>query len=527
MAATAEMLQSNLDQAEFDQKFLSITQSLGDVFEGYENAPGTEIYGRSLSTIRRLGAVAVDAESSPEAEQAKAEFSTSVEEGYGTDGERGGGLEVRVFDERQVRDGKVMCKDLKTPISAMTMAGLVCAQETAKKDSRFLPQLTRSWWDHHNQQVVDDMVQGKTDYNTRLVSSPFVEEAVAQSGEAYWRRVGYVPRYRRGFMQLFHWDGEKLLAGSLSFDGSNKQHLREIFSQFGVDIPEDEITDNWLKYAITGNMTAKAAKALATQIADLAGGPKPEKTNTADITHQHRQLMDRVFESSYVPACRSLVLGYQTEAVINLVHQFAHGAEHYNERYKKALYNMRANPRKFTDDDMVVIHELLVYSTIEMMRALHASEASVTEFSQDNWRSQTSGGLATIPDNIAFQSMLGGYGAAGAKQGHIYSACGLEIAPGQPNVADNPQLAFGLANDVEARMLGNSEEAYMGPRDKYGPRNFKCKYGHPNTRRFNELITQCCIPSCKDSVGCGAPAFSFLESIKRLFGDKTKNKDVK
>src|SRR5579884_3629490 len=96
----------------------------------YLRAPEDEIYGRSLSTIYRLGKFMVgkaanEASLSPEAEQARVEFYTSVEEGFGTDLELGGGLEVRDFDSRPVIGGKVMSKDNKTAVSAMTEAGLI------------------------------------------------------------------------------------------------------------------------------------------------------------------------------------------------------------------------------------------------------------------------------------------------------------------------------------------------------------------------------------------------------------------
>jgi hypothetical protein len=160
----------------------------------YVRPPKSEIYGRSLTTVYRLGVYMVgkamhDIVRSPEADQARVEFYTSVEEGFGTDAELGGGLEVRDFDYRPVINERVMSKDLKTPVSDMTHAGLICAQEkaakeTAQNDERFLPQLTRTHWDHENALTVDKMARGETEYNTRIVVSPYPEEAGSQSGDA-------------------------------------------------------------------------------------------------------------------------------------------------------------------------------------------------------------------------------------------------------------------------------------------------------------------------------------------------------
>jgi hypothetical protein len=425
----------------------------------YVRPPKSEIYGRSLTTVYRLGVYMVgkamhDIVRSPEADQARVEFYTSVEEGFGTDAELGGGLEVRDFDYRPVINERVMSKDLKTPVSDMTHAGLICAQEkaakeTAQNDERFLPQLTRTHWDHENALIVDKMARGETEYNTRIVVSPYPEEAAAQSGDAYWRGIGYVPHLKRGFVQIYIATEAGLISGSLSFDGSNKQRLIEVFRKRGVEIPEDEITDNWLKYAITDNLTVDDAKALGLEIANEAGDPRYKKTtNTVDVTNEYRNIMDTAFDEAYVHACESLARGSQTPEARKLIFNLADKAGHFNRRYAKALYEMRANENRFNDDDMTVLHELLVYSTIEMMRALHLSKTAQTH--TKSYVKQVGGvNLAHLQslDAQAFQRALGGFGADGAKNNRGYSACGLSIAlggemPGS-EITDSPQSVFG------------------------------------------------------------------------------------
>lgn len=432
-------------------------------------SPESEIYGRSLSTIHRLGAFMIgtplaEIPDSPEAAQARIEFYTSVEEGFGTDMELGGGLEVRDFDTRQVIDGKVMSKDLKTAVSDMTEAGLKCAVEKyvverASGDHRFLPQLTRSEHDHTNALAVDKMAQGETEYNTRIIVSPFPEEAAARSGDAYWRNIGYVPHLRRGFVQLYHRnaDGE-LVSGSLSFDGSNKQRLREVFAHLGTEVPEGETTDDWLKYAITENLSEERAKKFASMIADQLADPALKKTtNTVNVTRKYKNIMDRSFDESYIHVCESQFRGYQTDKLVQLIQQFTNNAQHFNSRYSSALYGMRANRNRFTDDDAVVLHELLVYSTIEMMRALHLGQVSAKSL-----RSDTSVGYMGHIDAAAFQDMLGGYGAEGARSNRVYSACGIEMNLGGDNPDLNLQSAFG-GNDGRSNEESSTKKTMSCP----------------------------------------------------------------
>ncbi|HTB48668.1 MAG TPA: hypothetical protein VK712_01150 [Verrucomicrobiae bacterium] len=451
MAVAAELINQQTDTFNWDlaEAQFAQYQLIDAAIEptNYERPPESEIYGRSLSTIYRLGAFAAGKSQaeiiySPEAAQARAEFYTSVEEGFGTDSELGGGLEVRDFDERPVANGRVLAKDLKTPVSAMTRAGLECAIETAKKDERFKPQLIRSIWDDKNALIVDDMVQGKTGYNTRIVPSLCPKEAIAKSGPNYWRNVGYVPHLERGFLQFYYASEDGCVSGSLSFDGSDIDRLREVFSKYGVNIPEDETTDNCLQYAITGTLSEQAAKELALELANQLADPKYKKTtNTVEVTSEHHAIMDTVFNESYIHVCESLAQGCQTSGVRKLVAQLADKAAHFNSRYANALYRMRSNGDRFTDDDSIVLHELLVYSTIEMMRALHL-RAAQTGAKINSPSSATYPDIAYLQslDSAAFQNALGGFGADGARNNRTYSACGLAISLGE---GENPQAVFG------------------------------------------------------------------------------------
>ncbi len=444
MAGSAELIKQQIGAEAFDWELAEAQFAQHQLVDaapettGYERPPESEIYGRSLSTIHRLGAFAIGKSlseiiHSPEAEQARVEFYTSVEEGFGTDTELGGGLEVRDIDKRPAIDGKVMAKDLKTPVSDMTRAGLECAIETAKKDKRFKRQLVRSIWDDKNALIVNDMVQKKTNYNTRIIPTLFPEEGAEESGSAYWRGVGYVPHLKRGFIQLYYAGEDGLVSGSLSFDGSDIDRLREVFSKYGVNIPEGETTDNCLQYAITGTLSEKDAKELALELADQLTDPKYKKTtNTVEVTSDHRAIMDTVFNESYVHVCESSDRGHQTPETRELVSQLADKAQHFNKRYRDALYKMRSNEERFTDDDTIVLHELLVYSTIEMMRALHL---------QATEQGARSNGLYSVGhldaeylqsrDSASVQNLVGGYGAEGARNNRTYSACGLEISLGE------------------------------------------------------------------------------------------------
>ncbi|HSX30366.1 MAG TPA: hypothetical protein VLE99_00410 [Candidatus Saccharimonadales bacterium] len=400
-----------------------------------------------------LGVIAValslqEAITSPEADQVMDEVRTGVNEALATDEQYGDELEATEFYVPLIVDEQLMAKDGKTPIADMTENGLVCAQKTAEADERFSPQLTRCEWEHALSLLANAMMGRKTPFDTIIAVSPFVEEAVEESGDAFWQKVGYVPRSRRGFVWFWHVNEDGTpLAGTLSFDGSSKARLREVFAEeLGINVPEELRTDGWIQYAYTGTLSEDAAKELAIRVRDKANDPRYQKTaNTATLTDQNEPTIRRVVNESYAPVCESLVRRRQTAETIQVVDQLARNAHYFDERYAGPLRRLQANRELFTHDDWMIMHDLLVYSTVEMMRALHV-EATMPR-PGPNRKARNDGHFLAVElqtaNSAIFQTMLGDFGGDGARNNRIYSACGTALDPGRKQKNDGPQSAAG------------------------------------------------------------------------------------
>lgn len=495
----------------------------------YEVPPESEFYGRSLRAVRKLGAYMLTLTEEERAdvirtyrvEQARVEFNTSVDEGLGTDQEQGNSLEVRDFDYRPVINGQVMAKDLETPIVSLTEAGLRSAAIREKHDEWFKPQAVRTSHDHQNAVAVDEMAQGSRPYNTRILISPFPEEAAKVSGDEYWRQIGYVPHLKRGFVQLYFAKDGEVLCGSLSFDGSNKERIREELGKLAVLIPEDEVTDNYLSYVLTDTLTEEQAKTLAINLADALTDNRYQKSaNTVEITTKHTEIRDKVFNESYVYMCESLVRGRQNKETKQLVHQLTARAKHFNDRYKTALYRMRANPESFGDEDAIIIHELLVYSTIEMMRALHTNKTLYV--SRQDMEAVQSITVAQMNPAI-FQQLLGSFGAEGALNNRTYSACGLSISLGSNKQDQGPQSAYGGVDGKETNDTATQDEVC----EYKGTFCYCCPYDTDGTplsapvevtaRRGKDGVAQCLRQGCGatlDKNGKGSKGRIYEKAMK-------------
>lgn len=78
-----------------------------------------------------------------------------------------------------------------------------------------------------------------------------------------------------------------------------------------------------------------------------------------------------------------------------------------------------------------------------------------------------------------------------ARAGKVLIGCGGIISMiNEQNIMDAD------AKDVFSAIFGKE------PEDQFGPLNFTCKNGHWNKRPRGQLITQCRIKSCKNSVSC-------------------------
>lgn len=390
------------------------------------NTSPQETYGLSLSALRKLGAITtqtvVDVEILRAHEtQVRDEFNSAVFEGLSSDENYGGVLQVTKFDTRKIINGKVMSADMQSTVTELLENGVESSEQASRFDQRLTNQLVRDENDLENARQVELMIAGMTDYNTRIVVSLLPEEAIDRDGEDFWKNIGYIPSKKTAYIQLYHYSSEgELVTGSLSVDMSDKDRWREIFEKYGVEIPEDETTDNWLKYAITAEMSEEEAREFALGIRrDYQGQGAGESFDTVDTIEANQEVIDSVFERMYLPIVDSLAVGEKTPEMEEIVDAFLANSQYFNSETRSDL--MRAsNKAGFGDDEAKLLHQLVVYSSIEMFRSsleghsIGSMQQDMSEFAQ-----------LAIQENLANAMAL--FASGGAKEGRTYSSCGRMI----------------------------------------------------------------------------------------------------
>lgn len=487
----AEAMQAHLD--------MPISVSIPDLEQIRPDAE--EKYGLSLSAMRKVGRIALSGaeniEESPEAMQLRGEFESSVFEGLSTDEELGKRLQVTKFGEQKVVDGQVVA-DNGTPMVQLVKNGYEAAKSETQKDPRMETQAQRDKNDMGVIEKINSMVAGNEEFNTFIVISSDPKEAIERDGAAYWYKRGYVKDMV--YAQMYHWSGDELTTGALSFHSQDLGKLRDALVERGVEVPEDVAADDLINYSFSfdaANVQEAKGKALAMreECSDL---PISDNTDTVDMV-EGQQSMDMAFKEMYLPISESLAHRQKTERVEQVVATFKANSQYFDEEVTEHLERMQ-NAEYFSDEDARLLHQLSVYAAIEKVRVGLEGAASTIE--NDPY---FSGGtrLTEGLDEYAvagFLANMGNYVQLGSSMGRSYSSCGGALQLSAKVKEFDYGYGMNIPQDIFARYAQEAERE--AEEDEHGPLNFKCTAGHPNSRKPGEIKLKCATQPCGGKVAC-------------------------
>jgi len=464
----------------------------------------TAEYALSLERLRSVGRLVahetLDIQTVPDVLQLRAEFDTSLSEMLKTDEEFGKVLQISRFEQFRVIDGELKTHDGRTSITSSLQRGYELSSWLAEQDPRMQTQADRDWQDLENAHEVEAMALGKRDYNTRIVASLMPEEAIERDGADYWRGMGYFPETKTAFLQLYHvTDKGEVLTGALSVDATDKVSMRRLWATLGVEIPEDETTDNWLQYALTANLTAAQAKQLVLDIRQQhyqnVNHIPTHPTSVEEVLDASADIVEQAFSELQLSLAEATATRQKTATIAQLLAGFMPRAHKLNSDICSAL--LRAHNRNaFDDHDARLAYKLIMYATAEQLRKslpLNRSTAtqrpSVTATRQPEF----------VPPQVFMQQIIHS-AYEGISQNRSYGACGVAIKLG----SDAERLAAELdPQNVFGGKKNETDAEQPHDEDQYGPLTFECTEGHKNRRKRGQLLDKCQRKNCEGSVGCG------------------------
>ncbi len=454
----------------------------------------TAEYALSLNRLRKVGEFALASvingfNIEGQVAQLRAEFDTSLAEMLKSDQEHGANQEITRYETYKVCQDDVLAHDGTSSIIGMLENGFKFSSLLSEQDNRMLTQANRDKQDLLNAKEVVAMVNQNRSYNTRVVVSLLPEEAVARDGEEYWKNLGYFPKTKTAFLQMYHaTPNGDLLTGTLSLDFADKKSMGRLWSQLGCDVPADESTDNWLGYALTGTMTKDDAVKFVQDIRNdhnkLIGHTPKNMTSIEQVLDDNVDIVNRSFNDLHLSLADTLVQSQLTDNLRYLLNRFLSLGNKIDESFRTGISNVLKNTY-ITNEDARLIYKLIMYTTVEMIRESQVKSSITPDYGPRPDYVQYIKNKITVDEflNNAVNTAL-----KGVEEKRSYGACGTKFNFSSDNEsAKNPQLEFG----------GKSEKS---EEDKYGSLKFQCKKGHWNKRPRNKLIPKC--KTCGDNVKC-------------------------
>jgi hypothetical protein len=432
---------------------------------GYDRDLTHEEYAHSLSTIRRLGNVAIEA--SADAEQkaalewlALSDFTTAVTEMLKTDEEFRQLLDVDNTSTHRIEDGTARAAD-GTPMVTLVGGGLKSSRKAAQLRPELHGQVVRDEMDVENARHVDELQPGMT----RIVVSMDPKEDLKNYEQAY-RKLGY----REGLAYIQYYcrvDDRTLISGSYSVDRSDLTVWRELYADLGVIIPDDESPNGWIQHALEIEATASQAAALAASIRNdyykRIGASEP-RSSISDYVKSNNRLVKQYFYNYYPALASALNSGNNNE----LLQSFARALLQTNTKYLKpevirGLMRI-GNLRSFDNESGKLVDSVLRYAVVEELRKglkrpknpMPQAEIAAARISPVVL--QTPLNYMMNPAEMHYR--LAGNVESGARAQRSYGGCAGQIELGVP---DNGGSIENNANPQEA--YGGRANAYSSQED--------------------------------------------------------------
>lgn len=409
-----------------------------------EAPPVTEVYAKSLRTIRDLGSFVVEQTVRPEGqasyELAFHDFETAIAEMLKTDPEFRNWLDINNVRNHEVRDDLVRSED-GTSIVDMVERGIESSTKAAQRDPNLKFQVVRDKCDLGVVKRVNQLQVGETLFG--LSMEP--KEAMQQHPETC-KKLGY-----KDGLAYWQWysrvDEQTLIAGSFSVDDSDISTWRELCSGIGMEIPAGESCDTWLNHAKVAHMDHTQAEQLIQFIRQryyAKRGSNQNRMSANEYVHAHQPLIKQFFDRYYLATAEAVNTGLNN-AQLRSFARAMQGVD--NSKFKPGVLEgleMLADSKIFDDEGARLIDSLIRYAAVEELR-----KGLVKASEEEGFTGFTKTGIHLSTQSIdprQLDQLIARNVETGVQAGRSYGGC-----PGQIefNILDengnprSPQEAFG------------------------------------------------------------------------------------
>lgn len=327
-----------------------------------------EEYAHSLSSLRRLGSYATTEAVAAEHREAAAElaykdFKTAVTEMLKTDGDYRYCLDLENSDEYRVIDGQACAAD-GVPIVDKLADGLASSILAKQSNPELEAQVERDQADLDNAKIVDQLTPG----TTRIVLSLDPRDELKRHKKTY-SALGY--REGLSYLQWYSKTETSVVAGSFSVDQSDQAIWRDIFRENGVEIPEGESPNKWIRHGIELAISPAQAKQMVQQMRSRHYqrlGREKKRYSVTEFVDLHESTLQSFFDTYYLALSEAVYTGQNSQQLQSLAAAIlSSNIEKLDPSIRSQLI-LIANSSKFKPDSAKVMDSIIRYAATEELR---------------------------------------------------------------------------------------------------------------------------------------------------------------
>jgi ribosomal protein L37AE/L43A len=420
--------------------------------------PIQEEYARSLSCIRRMGALAMEASTDfetagPTEAIAFDNYTSALREMLKTDGEFRDRLDIDDRREHAVSGGMVRDKE-GVPMAEVVAKGREISEAAAIWQPELRAQAIRDAGDELIAKRADELKPGES-----LFTLSMEPKDELRDHRKTYRDLGY--RENLSYLQWYsRVDENTLVAGSFSVDMSDETAWREMFADLNVAVPEGESPNTWIQHTLTREMTAEQAEQFVQDIRHeyyQRRGVMEERQSVGEYVQANGAVVQGYFDAYYPALAKAVYSGENNRTLQDLAGSILKtDVKNLKPEIRQQLLQV-SNGRKFDDELGKTMDSVIRYAVVEELRAGMAEFVSGRQpAGQEIYDLVVAERNENIPDMSveALHLRLANNVEAGVQARRSYGGCSnveLSDEDGDVDANGNPQEAYGGSSSRERR----------------------------------------------------------------------------
>lgn len=398
--------------------------------------PPGEIYGRSLSTIRLLGGMAVEAATTPESggilEQGFDDYLDAITEMLATDEALRPYQEIDKVKTHRYADGHVLTA-ANEPLVDLVRRGWASSRSAASENPQMEPQVERDEGDVIFMEAVDNLQVGesvmavKLDPKRELAKERHLKK---DDPRRTYGTLGYLEGWAYIDMAVRTGQDEVVMM-SFSVDLSDEQAWRQVLAEYGVEVPAGESPNRWVRHHIHGRHTSadqaeQSARSLR-QAFYRAIGHSSERRSATEYVQSQKELVFKLFKTYYSALSAAVNTKRNNDVLKNLADTMLQKDMKKLRPEVRGLLVRVANSKNFDDLAGREMDSVIRYAVVEVLRKglpafLKAGQAGNAQ----SWASRSPWSNATGPAGAEvtyLNQMLASNMADGVEAERGYGGC--------------------------------------------------------------------------------------------------------